>query len=530
MYQKVSKWSLVFFFFLVIIGSVYATSDTKLENISFTSTNNSATINVTTAINVSSVDVNLNNITFNDVILYDSCYVSSSNITDEVGDLIWSESGRTLNSNGMIRYFSFNDTNTSTRLQNYTLGVYSSIQEYVKLYYQALSEGNTTYLFSKIGFPQENITFSTNYSEPFNITYNTSPVFITLKAYDEDSPSTQLTFNLSAYNDSRILNYTNQINFSEYLYNFVYDDVTLSVDSIGYSNRKLHLNPINPYINNTLTIYLQNASTTTPVIFQVVNNQQGLEGAVLTFYRVIGNSSVQVGQAETDSTGFTYFNMNTDLDYVIHVELEGYTAVSINSIPTKTTYVIILDAVNAVQDWELEGLDVTFLPDSTSLTASTTLSVVLNDEDSLLTNYTFNVYSNDGTFNQSQSGSTPAGSTLQITVPANSTRYYARLTGDRDGTGFIYQQVYTLVNSTTSSYTFAEIADITSGDEFNAVRILAMLAFFMGFAVIGSIIGLGGSIIATVPIIIFAIVGWLPVGVSAFLVVFMLIATAYFRR
>lgn len=430
------------------------------------------------------------------------------------------------------QYFRFYDSLRSLYLEDYTFGSYSSNGTYVSINASELSVGSNSLLFSKFGYDLENFNFVINNTAQLNSTFNVSPVTITVQVYDESSPTSQLTFNLSMNNVSNYTQYLNEINFSKYYNETLTGNLTLTLESSGYSMRKI-FTQLNPYSAVSHTVYLLNDADSSPVVFRCLNlaQTQSIEDVVFTFKKEVAGIPTFLGQAKTDSQGYTYFNMDVLEDYEITISQEGYVTQVINSIPGKVDYTILMEEEGNTNTYLYDDFSYLITPTSTPTSIPFNTSAYVFDESSLISSMRFTV-TGDNT-SETSVLTAASGGTIEFEILNESSQYILNLTVVRDSQRYSFIEKLNYYEPTTSNATVQRVAQELSGEENNSNRVFIIIIIYIVAVVLGSLFGPTiGAVAGLLPITIFAIpsVAWITPGIAALMYVFTILGVLYFER
>lgn len=432
-----------------------------------------------------------------------------------------------------LQYFRFYDTLRALFVEDYSFGGYSSSGEYVSIPVYDLGLGNQSLQFSRFGYTQESFAFSFNTTSALNQTFNVSAITITVQVFDESSPSNQLTFNLSMNNVSNYTQYLNQLNFSKYYNETLHGNLTLTAESSGYSLRKIYTQ-LNPYTAVSHVIYLLADADSTPVIFRVLNlaQTQSIEDVVFTFKKEISGTPTFLGQAKTDSQGYTYFNMDVLGDYQITISKAGYVTQIINSIPGKSEYTILIEEEGSSTPFLFENFNYYFTPSSSNVSSVPfNVSAYTFDEANLISSMRFTVTGDNTSFTDVLTSS--SGGIIQFTVTNASPQYLLNLTVMRDGQEYNFIKKLNYYQTAASNATVQKVAQELDGSANTENRVFMMIILYVVAVVLGSLFSpTVGAVAGLLPITIFAIpsVGWLTPGVAALFYLITILGVLYFER
>ena len=479
---------------------------------------------------------------------FDSCYIIVENSTQNCSSYVFTYNGNQTiqiyvndiaeniqNQNITIfvnpyMYFRVYDNARAFYIENYTFGSYNSIEQYITIPVYDFGLGNHSLQFSKVGYSQDNFQFIFNLTSDLNQTFNATSVTITISVYDENSPSTQLNFNLSMNNILNYTQYLNQLNFQKYYNETLTGNLTLTAESSGFSLRKV-FTELNPYSTVSHTIYLLADVDSTPVVFRTLNlaQTQAIEDVVFTFKKEISGVPTFLGQAKTDSQGYTYFNMDILTDYEIIISKNGYVSQVINSIPGKTDYTILMEEEGSISSFLFDDFSYIINPQSTSKSLPFNASAVVFDEANLISSMKFTVIGENNS--ETQTLTEASGGTIEFEITSSSPQYLLNLTVMREGEEYTFIKKINYYTETSSNTTVKKVADELEGEENNENRVFMILIIYITAVVLGSLFSPSiGAIFGLLPITIFAFVSWITVGIAALFYVFTILGVLYFER
>lgn len=455
-------------------------------------------------------------------------------LTDLAGNI-----NSSLNNIMLINPYQYFRAYDSARLvyvtDTYTLGTYTSNNTYIIIPLYDLGLGNQTLQFDKSGYISSNYSFTFNTTSGLNTTFNVTPVTIIIQVFDEDAPTTQLYFNLTYITDTNSTIYLNQLNFSKYYNDTFTGNLTLIFDSINYSTRKLYTT----LSDNSATshiVYLKRSSLSTSVIFQTLDLSASspIEDVEFVFQKYINGTLTFLAEAKTDSSGYTYFNMGLSEDYQIIITKGGYVTQTINSIPGKTSYTILMEPENVQQGFAFQGFSYKFIPiikQQSTLPFNAGVNVV--DSDNLLSSWTITVTGDNTSFTQTSINS--AGGLVEFNITNASIRYMLNLSGMRDGNYFEFIDYVSYKNQSTQVTTLITQAQNMDNDpDATYDKVMLILIIYVIFVVLGTIVSFGnssfGAMLGLIPITFFVYLSWLPLGFAILFGVFTILGVLYFQK
>ena len=446
--------------------------------------------------------------------------------------------GNTIIENGIIfvnpvQYYNIYDNVRDIELENYTFGNYSDINGTIQIPLYNLGLGNHTLEFKKDGYVTDYFLISFNRTSRINQTFNVTPVTLTIKAYDENSPSTQLEVNISINNGTNYTQYNGQEDFEKYYNETLHGNITITIEKAGYGSRKI-FTELTPYSVVSHEVYLLTEELTTPVIFQTQNIAQTItiEDVAFTFKKEIEGEPTFLGQAKTDSQGYTYFNMDVLGDYEITISKDGYVTQQINSIPGKTDYTILMEESGIGGSFLYDDFSYKILPIKDTVSSTPfNVSAEVFDELSLISSMRFTVTGTNTSFTDVLTSSN--GGKIEFLIENRSARYILNLTVKREGQTHTYIKKIDYKSTTSKNSSISNVAQELDGKENNSSRAFVILITYVSAVVLGSLFSPAiGAVFGLIPITIFAIpaVDWLTPGVAAVFYVFTILGGLYFER
>lgn len=522
-------FALIMSVFSISAASITITSGTFHSSGSNTSLSVSTPINASNVV-ISSDSIYLQNFQFNQSKAFwinESTFINNS----DTYDFNFTLENILVDTADMIDNFRFYDLTFGTYLENFKFGNFTAAGQYLSVFFNYFTPENYTWLFEKSGYEHGNYSFSTNYFSYNNVTFNVSATGMSIKVYDETDPTTQLYFNVTIDNGINETIYLNQFNFTKYYNETLTGNLSVTIESSGYAKRKI-FTEFTPFTSTSHTIYLLNQNDSTPVIFQTLNTAktQPIEDVVLNFYKVINGTTTFLAQAKTDSQGYTYFNMDILEDYEIVISKSGYVMQTMNSIPGKIEYVILMeeDAVN--NDWLFQDFAYKITPRSSIINSlSQDMGATVIDSANLITRMTVTVSGEN--FSYSNTSNNANGGIINFNISEVSPQYTINLTVIREGESYSWVKKVNYINETNSTISVQKVGEQLEGEENNADRVMMMIFIYIIAIVFGSMFSPSiGAIVGLLPITIFIFVGWLGIGFGAIFYLLTIFGVMYFER
>lgn len=444
----------------------------------------------------------------------------------------------TINESGIVLVnpyanFTFLDSVRLNLVDSFQFGDYNASGTSVFIPVYDLGIGTHNLEFVSTGYLSENFSFTftnTSLNMPQN---NVTPFGMTIKVFDEESPSTQLYFNVSINDGTNYTQYLNQYDFNKYYNETLTGNLTITIESAGYELRKIFaLVDYSTAANHE--VYLLQTSSATPLIFRTMNlaQTQPISDVILTFRKEISGVPTFLGQAKTDSQGYTYFNMDVLGDYEIIISKSGYETKIMNSIPGKTEYFILMEEEGSSNSFLLDTLSYGFEPKETNIN-SIPFNGSLNVVDSLnqITELNFQVKNNKNDLLFENSSSLANGVYIDFEINNESLKYYYNLTFLRNGVTYTFLKTYDYNNITPTNMSMENVGEELKGEENTSNRVFMIIIFYMIAVVFGSIFApTFGAMLGLLPITYFVVVGWLPLGFGAVFWVFTILGVMYFQK
>jgi len=309
----------------------------------------------------------------------------------------------------------------------------------------------------------------------------------------------------------------------------------IEIENDNYPRRGYYIT-ISENITTYLTAYLlRSTASTQETIFTIQDSDLSrIEGAKMTFYRMVNMTYVEVGQVETDYAGQTALTLDTTNKYRIVIEADGYPIKTLELRPLQTTYTITLQITGAGFENVFEGIAYTITPTNRSRNVSENY-----------TDFRLDIYSSNSdlelfgvrTFDHNYT-CIPASCTQNITGSPAGGSAIVRVKGNTTGTVKIdvyYKRTdypITYLNFNIFSFVNALVANARSlWASMNTIKgdyspiMLALISIVGTIMLLGTaaeigIYGLPLIVIAAFGLIFFAIVGFLSpfiVGLSLIL-------------
>lgn len=175
--------------------------------------------------------------------------------------------------------------------------------------------------------------------------------------------------------------------------------VTITVSASGYVARTYYgVYNVGSYID--LDAYLLSSSAGIYPVFIVKNEQdEVIEGAILTFMKSISGAWVTVAQATTDVTGTTQVYLDPTVTYYLTVTASGYNTYTTSSFqPVSTTYVITLTTNTTFNFSDATGVFYMRInPDQPRIGSLSIIQFVCNDPWSNVQDFSLELTAGNGT-------------------------------------------------------------------------------------------------------------------------------------
>jgi hypothetical protein len=267
---------------------------------------------------------------------------------------------------------------------------------------------------------------------------------------------------------------------------------------------------------------------------------QTISGAVLNIYKYLVGVKTFIGQATTDSNGYTYFNMDIDDDYIIIITKDGYVTQTLNSIPLVDQYTILLNKDSVDVSYVFSGFSYKFTPSGTyinNIPFNGSVQVIDEDNTISISKFTITGYncafkvSCLQNFSEYNYSIVAGGDTITHYINDTTKRYRFNLTVVRNNISYTFIKDYYYINETTQNTSLNNAGDIIIDDGYNGERMFIMIIGYLIFSAVGaSLAGPGaGAILGLFPLVFFFSMGWLNLGVTAVLGMFTLLGVWYFR-
>ena len=355
-----------------MLGTVNALT---VENVTLTASNN-ASINVTKAINTSSIELNSNSITINNFSFEngDEWLNTTSELNiSSLSEFTWSEDNSLVNTENFLHYFRFNLTTTGTLLTNWTFNSINAIGSDLTLFFTEFgSEGNKSWEFSKFGYVNAFYDFIFSYDSYNDITFNVSPAQINVNIYDRKTGNL-ITDNITVelIGDLGDLNTTTSGSITFESINRPAGDYQIIASTTNYETESIYFTYTNEE-NLSLNIYLINSTQTNIGVATVIVKDSLsflVESATVNLleWKNSENSYVTTAQCQTVSDGTCLLNveLNNKL-YKFQAIKDGVSQTTNSQILTETGKIIPIT---------LEDITLGVTPDLDNILSSFTESI-----------------------------------------------------------------------------------------------------------------------------------------------------------
>jgi hypothetical protein len=446
---------------------------------------------------------------------------SAGNIDTENGEILINP----------IQTFRFNDTDRSVLVDGFSFGGFLTENDSINIPLYALGLGNKTLEFVSDGYVKESFDINLTNTSELNNTFNVTPVTIFFDVFKESKPSEGIQFDLTL-NNGTDTNFTENIqNYSKFYNETLHGEVKFTYQADGYPKRSVWIN-ITPYSVISQDVYLLNETLSEPIIFQVTNigGTAPIEDATFNFYTESQGQERFVGQARTDSQGYTYFSMDPLGDYEIVVSKDGYVRQELSSIPGRTEYVIRMQESGTAFDFLFDDFSYRFIPSESTVNGTPfTAGVKVVDQDNKISSMTFEISGQNFTITDTLTQGN--GGTINKTVTTISPRYSLKLTVERDGETYEFKKKIDLLNVSKSPTSLKNASDTLKGESNNADRVMMMIFLYIIAVAVGAVFSAtAGAVMGLMAITVYAFVGWLSVGFAALVIAFTLAGVLYFQR
>ncbi len=425
-----------------------------------------------------------------------------------------------------------NDNVRSIFVEDFSFGTYTDDSGILLIPYYDLGLGTHEFEFIKSGYDTKNFSLEFTNSNQINTTLNVDPVSFSLVVYEESSPSSLITFDLIIQDSQgNIFEYLSQTNFSKYYDEMPTGELTLTIDAPNYDKRKIFTS-ISEFTTTSHVVYLENDTIADPVVFRVLETDKNtpIEDVVFNFKKIINGEKVSVAQAKTDAQGFTAFNMDIFEDYEIIITKNNYVTQTINTIPGKTDYTLLMYKEGTQQDYTFDSVSYKITPETKTNEFPFNASVIVVDDLNLISSLKFQVITENGTLSEVTS-TNAAGATLTIPVNEEYPRYTLQLTIVREGKTTEVQKIVDYFAPQNQTTNIVQVAEELEGEESNANRVMMILFIYVIAVILGSLFSATfGAVTGAFAVIGFAFVGWIPPGIAALMIVITIAGSLYFQR
>jgi hypothetical protein len=440
------------------------------------------------------------------------------------------------------QYFRFYDTLRAIYTSSYTVKnntrIYNSSGNYIRIPVYDLGLGTHKLFYNKSGYQSQAFSTTFNTTSNLNTTFNVNPVRLLLKVYSETSPTTQLKFNITIANATTSTQYLNQMNFSKYYNETLHGELSLSVTSTGYNQRKIFVTLLSNTVSNNTMYLLRTGSSNYPVIYRALQGSGGsastipIEDVTLSFYKTISGTRTFLGQAMTDNNGYTYFNMNyTRGDYEVIFQKTGFVTETLFTLPNVQEYTIYMNIEAAEVLNNLEDFDYAFYPSSQFVSKPFVGGVTLTASNNDLSSWRFKITGNT-TIDYTSTASN--GGSIYYNITNKSPTYTYNLTFIKNGIPYTFIKVYNNKNiSLTNSTSWEVLAQNLNNGDYNGEKILIVLFVYIMIVGLGIFLSAGnqavGIVLGIMPLTAFMLVDWISIPLYSILMLISILG-AYSTR
>lgn len=462
-------------------------------------------------------------------------FTTSGNITYNITAI--DTAGNTISESGVtfvtpVQHIRFNDTTTSSYVQNYSVvidgDVYSITGEYFNIPLYDLGIGTHQLDFTKAGYSNESFNITFNATSDYNISYDVDRVTLTIKVYDATDYS-QLIFNLTILNDTTSDAFTNQLNFSQEFVDIPIGDIQLLISSQGYSD-VLYYQTLNQYSSIDIEAYMfpENVSDVVTFTVQDKATSASLDNVLIELQALINGTYTTLNQKYSSSSGQAFFYVDITQSYKVIFTRSGYVTATAFTIPGTTSYTVKLESSSTSYSY-IDGISYNIIPSNTLVVENQSYSFGAFISGTGLTQTYFKLYWGNGTTIYSSSSTNPTGTTFGysylLPLNPNSSNIYINLTYIKDG---VTQQIIktydvTVYNNASFMDTLIAYGDDTSDDAMILKWFIIMVVGTI-LTVMGATLGIQSVNLLLIPFVAFlTLVGWLSWAYAAVIITIILI-------
>lgn len=449
------------------------------------------------------------------------------------------------------QYFYANNSNTGAAIQSFNVAftngtkthscITSNYECIVSL--ENLGYGNNNVTVSSSGFNTTKFTQSFDGNSAVNRTFPLAPATLQIWAYDETTPSSNLTFNLTISNATTSQTWMNQTNFSKMWNEIPYGQITIAITEYnGNYITRYYYTVMNENTAVQLNAYLLKTSEGMYVRFNVKDySDNNIANALVTIQKQYTSAWVAIAQRYTDESGVATHFLNPNNEYRIKVERINYATAYVTVVPSNTDYRIYLSATNATTSYQTiyANLTLYFLPETNVLNISNAenISFVITDPEGLLSIFGLRIWYNYTIVFDQNITTSPNGGTITATI--NTSNYSGALRVMAESyfkkSGYAQQNLTKWYGITTTTSGLLSLARafgrLASMTNFNMQPIFAILALVLTVAAAGFVAAqttIGGGAVAIALLGIFSYLNFLPW--IAFVATGMLVGALIFLR
>mgnify|MGYP003146004911 CR=1 FL=1 len=321
----------------------------------------------------------------------------------------------------------------------------------------------------------------------------------------------------------------------------LFDGLWDLIASTPFHDQRHYFFTITPDVHTNLNIYLLNTSNGESKTFNIKNQEdQGIEGVLITISNQINNTFVTVAQKFSDFAGQAVIFLRSDREYRFTVEAEGFTTKVFDLEVLQSTYNIILTSVDIIDFTTIfDKISYTILPESNIVNHSViNFSIITSSPAGFVTYFGLNSSFNITIPRITNVTGSPAGGTASISINLTNQSgasipidYFIKLSDEEI---ILIHRTYFVgvVPGEAGNFSAVSLADKYKDDFSDVMKALLIVLAAVAVIIALSEVGVPGAISGPAGAIVIiggAIIGWIPISI-AFIVGLITIGMFMLRR
>lgn len=405
---------------------------------------------------------------------------------------------------------------TNVLLSNWDLGSFSTTTDTLTINIYDLGLGSHILPFVKSGYDLENQTITFTDTTSGTITLYINSVTLFASAYDGDT-LTPIIFDVQIKNSTDVITFTGLTNLSQSFNSIPTGDIELTFSNSNYSNA-LFYTTITPFSSVSFDVYLTPLNLSSIITFSVTDiaTRQYLEGVTVEARRSIGNETITIQQTKTSSTGIAYLILDELKDYEYIFTKDGYTQAIINSIPGVTTYNVRLNQEGETFTF-LNGVNIRYYPQTAQLYQNTSYNFTTQVTADSITRIEYLLLNSSGGVIDGINSTNPTGSTFttnfNIPIDYDSNSITSQIVVYINGESFTHSKKWVVAGVLQGELKAFQDFGKSTDEEYILMKFFIIIVTYLVVIILGNknpITRDFVSIIAILPTVIYAFLGWIP--------------------